>query len=132
MDDNVQFFLGSNIQVLFNKTKICNLDPGKQFLSFVVSAADDLIDKSIKELKTLFLNELLSLFPLLGSENILFCKIIKQRESTLRLDCITDNNRMTTKTKINNMFFVGDWTETGLPATIESAVKSACLLKKYL
>jgi squalene-associated FAD-dependent desaturase len=130
--DKVQFFLNSNLQVLFNKTKICNLDSSKQLLSFVVSAAEDLINKSTKELKTLFLNELLSLFSTLSSENVLFCKILKQRESTLVFDCITNNHRIATKTKIDNMFFVGDWIETGLPATLESAVKSAYLLKKYL
>jgi protoporphyrinogen oxidase len=131
-EDKVQFFLNSNLQVLFNKTKICNLDSAKQLLSFVVSAAEDLINKSTKELETLFLNELLSLFPTLSSENILFCKIFKQKESTLVLDYITNNHRIATKTKIDNMFFVGDWIGTGLPATIESAVKSAYLLKKYL
>ena len=132
MDNKFQFFLGSNIQVLFDKTEICNLDPDKQLLSFVVSAADDLINKSRKELETLFLSELFSLFPSLSSKNILFCKIIKQKEATLLLDGIANNNRMSTKTKIDNIFFVGDWIATGLPATIESAVKSAYLLKKYL
>jgi squalene-associated FAD-dependent desaturase len=126
INDKVQFFLNSNIQVLFNKTKICGLDSDTQLLSFVVSAADDLITKTTKELETLFLNELLFLFPSLNLENILFCKVLKQRESTFTFDCTT-NNRMTTKTKIDNMFFVGDWTETGLPMTIESAVKSAYL-----
>jgi len=131
INDKMQFFLNTNIQVLFNKTKICGLNTDKQLLSFVVSTAEGLIDKSINELKTLFVNELLSLFPALNSENILSCKIIKQREATTLLDSISNNNRMTTKSKIYNMFFAGDWTATGLPATIESAVKSAYLLKKY-
>jgi squalene-associated FAD-dependent desaturase len=131
-EDKIHFFFNSNLQVLFNKTKICNLDSSKQLLSFVVSVAEDLINKSIKELETLFLNELLSLFPTLSSENILFCKILKQRESTLVLDYITSSHRITTKTKIDNLFFVGDWITTGLPATIESAVKSAYILRKYL
>jgi len=131
MNDKMQIFLNTNIQVIFNKTKICGLNTDKQLLSFVVSAAEVLIDKSINELKTLFINELLSLFPSFNSENILFCKIIKQREATSLLDCITNNNRMTTKGKIYNMFFAGDWTDTGLPATIESAIKSAYLLKNF-
>ena len=28
------------------------------------------------------------------------------------------------KTKYSNFFLAGDWTDTGLPSTIESAVKS--------
>ena len=34
------------------------------------------------------------------------------------------NNRPNTKTEIKNLFLAGDWVNTCLPSTIESAVKS--------
>jgi zeta-carotene desaturase len=34
------------------------------------------------------------------------------------------SNRPANATKISNFFIAGDWSDTGLPATIEGAVKS--------
>ena len=47
-----------------------------------------------------------------------------EKEATF--SCTPENNkkRPTTKTALKNFFLAGDWTQTGLPATIEGAVRS--------
>jgi uncharacterized protein with NAD-binding domain and iron-sulfur cluster len=60
----------------------------------------------------------------LEAEQIISYKVIKEKRSTF----IPSNNildkRPEIKTNINNLFLAGDWVNTGLPSTIESAVKS--------
>jgi uncharacterized protein with NAD-binding domain and iron-sulfur cluster len=40
--------------------------------------------------------------------------------------------RPNSKTSIKNLFLAGDWTNTGLPSTIESAVKSGSIAADYI
>ena len=60
----------------------------------------------------------------ISREEITTYKVIKEKRATF----IPSNNvlgsRPETETKIKNLFLAGDWIETGLPSTIESAVKS--------
>ena len=51
-------------------------------------------------------------------------KIIKEKRATFVPSIGTLGKRPNCKTTINNLFLAGDWTNTGLPSTIESAVKS--------
>ena len=45
---------------------------------------------------------------------------------TIAADPASDAIRPPTETPIRNLFLAGDWIQTGLPATIESAVIAAC------
>ncbi|MDE0044678.1 MAG: FAD-dependent oxidoreductase, partial [bacterium] len=49
---------------------------------------------------------------------------IKERRATISQDPDTIAMRPGTRTAFNNMYLAGDWTDTGLPATIEGAVLS--------
>ena len=68
--------------------------------------------------------EELNKFMGISREEITTYKVIKEKRATF----IPSNNvlgsRPETETKIKNLFLAGDWIETGLPSTIESAVKS--------
>ncbi|MCK7524637.1 MAG: FAD-dependent oxidoreductase [Ignavibacteriales bacterium] len=44
----------------------------------------------------------------------------------------TLDKRPDSKTPIKNLFLAGDWTNTGLPSTIESAVKSGRIAAELL
>jgi uncharacterized protein with NAD-binding domain and iron-sulfur cluster len=58
------------------------------------------------------------------SDEIISYKVIKEKRATF----IPSNNilgqRPSSVTKFSNFYLAGDWVETGLPSTIESAVKS--------
>ena len=57
-------------------------------------------------------------------EEIKSYKVIKEKRSTFVPDNESINKRPGAKTEIKNLFLAGDWVNTGLPSTIESAVKS--------
>ncbi len=95
----------------------------KNYISLVISDADYLVSTDKKNIVELAINELEKFTPL-KREEITQSKIIKEKQATF----IPSNNiilhRPVSKTKIKNLFLAGDWTNTGLPSTIESAVKS--------
>ncbi|MDO8548553.1 MAG: FAD-dependent oxidoreductase, partial [Ignavibacteria bacterium] len=65
-------------------------------------------------------------------EEIKSYKVIKEKRSTFIPDNESIDKRPNTKTKIKNLFLAGDWVNTGLPSTIESAVKSGKLASEKI
>ena len=51
-------------------------------------------------------------------------KIIKEKRATFIPSINILDKRPNCETNIKNLFLAGDWTNTGLPSTIESAAKS--------
>lgn len=51
-------------------------------------------------------------------------RIIKERRATFAQTPAQVARRAPTETSLRNMFIAGDWTDTGLPATLESSVRS--------
>jgi squalene-associated FAD-dependent desaturase len=92
-------------------------------ITLVISDASDLIELSNEELIEIAGNEL-SKFMNIPSDEIISYKVIKEKRATF----IPSNNilgqRPSSVTKFSNFYLAGDWVETGLPSTIESAVKS--------
>jgi len=92
-------------------------------ITLVISDANDLIELSKEELIEIAGNEL-SKFMNIPQDEIISYKIIKEKRATF----IPLNNilgqRPPSVTKFSNFYLAGDWIETGLPSTIESAVKS--------
>lgn len=54
-------------------------------------------------------------------------RVIKERRATFCASPEAQLKRLPTRTNIANLVLAGDWTDTGLPATLESAVKSGRL-----
>ncbi|MEX2642038.1 MAG: hydroxysqualene dehydroxylase HpnE [Acetobacterales bacterium] len=52
------------------------------------------------------------------------CRVIKERRATILQDVRGAARRPQPRTSLSNLFLAGDWTATGLPATIEGAVLS--------
>jgi hydroxysqualene dehydroxylase len=116
--------LGTNVQWLFNKDLI--IKPGKKSnqLALIISAARDFIDLSREALVRMALNELHELVPASRQANLLHSVVVKEREATLSHTVESNALRPGPQTAISNLILAGDWTDTGLPATIESAVMS--------
>jgi hydroxysqualene dehydroxylase len=51
-------------------------------------------------------------------------QIVRERRATFAATPEQDSMRPDSKTRLSNLFLAGDWTNTGLPATIESAIRS--------
>ena len=51
-------------------------------------------------------------------------QIVRERRATFAATPAQDARRSGPATAWSNLFLAGDWTETGLPATIEGAIRS--------
>lgn len=92
-------------------------------LNIVISDADYLNEKSKEEIFELVINELTA-YGIISKNDVLNYKIIKEKRATFIPDKKILSSRPESKTKIKNLFLAGDWINTGLPSTIESAAKS--------
>ena len=119
-------FIGTQTQWMFNKRRIFTQHgerhPG--YLSFVISGARKLVDSSNDELLDLVINDLRTMIPAARNANVVKALVLKEKHATMAPDPLSDLNRPGTVTPIANLFLAGDWIQTGLPATIESAVVS--------
>ncbi|HET9951125.1 MAG TPA: hydroxysqualene dehydroxylase HpnE [Candidatus Eisenbacteria bacterium] len=68
--------------------------------------------------------ELREAFPAARDARVLAARVFKERRGTLRSTPMVQPMRPGAATAIGGLFLAGDWTDTGLPATIESAVLS--------
>jgi squalene-associated FAD-dependent desaturase len=119
-------FIGTTTQWLFNKRQIFaqrgEAHPG--YLSFVISGARKLVDRSNQELLDIVINDLHAMIPASRSAKVVKSLVLKEKNATMAPDLRSHELRPTAKTPIANFFLAGDWIQTGLPATIESAVIS--------
>src|SRR5262249_35144360 len=70
------------------------------------------------------LSEVEELIPDVRGAKLLHRRVIKEREATISHTIESDRIRPPAATRVGNLILAGDWTDTGLPATIESAVIS--------
>lgn len=94
-----------------------------RFITIVISAANDLINKDESEIFSIIWKEVESCLQL-RSEQLVRYKILKEKRATLVPSKENLKKRLQTKTNYENLFLAGDWIQTELPSTIESAVRS--------
>jgi len=113
---------GATVQWLFNKGKILGLS--ENYVSLVLSGAHRHIGRSKEELLATALLELVDLFPGAQKAKLHHSLIIKERFATFSPTWEVERLRPTARTPVRGLYLAGDWTATGLPATIESAAQS--------
>jgi uncharacterized protein with NAD-binding domain and iron-sulfur cluster len=96
----------------------------ENYVSLVLSGAHRHIGRSKEELLATALAELTDLFPDAQKAKLLHSLIIKERFATFSPTWEAEQMRPTARTPVGGLYLAGDWTATGLPATIESAVQS--------
>ena len=85
---------------------------------------------SKQQIQDIFTTEMKQLFPKARQAVIKRFIIIKQLQATFRSLPGTYSARPKASTSMFNLFIAGDWTATGWPSTMESAVKSGVLAAK--
>jgi len=113
---------GTILQWLFNKGKIFGSPDG--YVSLVISGAHQHIYRSREELLAIALRELRDLLPMARQATLAHSIIIKERFATFSPRPDAERLRPPSTTTVRGFYLAGDWTATGLPATIEGAVKS--------
>jgi hydroxysqualene dehydroxylase len=94
--------------------------PGR--LSVTISAGDRLIDTPREELAKAIWAEVVSATGL--PAELPPWQIVRERRATFAATPAQDLRRPGAKTAWRNLVLAGDWTNTGLPATIEGAIRS--------
>lgn len=97
-------------------------------LSVTISAADRLVDTPAEELIPLIWRDVARTFGVDGGAPP--ARIIKEKRATFAATPAQTALRPGTRTDAGNLFLAGDWTDTGLPSTIEGAVRSGVTAAK--
>jgi len=106
--------IGKRIQWVFRR---------ERYLSLVISAAYRFAGLTNDELTGIALEDLRSVFggAVQDPSHVL---VIRERKATFAPTPGNENRRPGPVTGVSNLFLAGDWTDTGLPATIEGAIVS--------
>jgi len=118
-------FVGTRVQWLFNKPAILRRAGIKaNYLALILSAAHDFIGQSNETLVHMALEDLRACFPAMKEARLIRSQVIREKDATVSLTVGMEAIRPGPRCGLRNLFLSGDWTSTGLPATIESAVVS--------
>jgi hydroxysqualene dehydroxylase len=91
-------------------------------ISVTVSAADDLVNVEREELARRFWNDIQDAYEF--RSEMPRWQIVKEKRATFAATPEQDLKRPASRTRWSNLFLAGDWIQTGLPATIEGALRS--------
>jgi squalene-associated FAD-dependent desaturase len=95
----------------------------REVLSVTVSAADRFMDTLAEDLARVLWRDVARAYGLPG-EPLPPWQIVKERRATFAATPAQVARRPGTRTSWDNLVLAGDWTDTGLPATIEGAIRS--------
>ena len=112
---------GRAMQWVFDKRTVFGGD--SSHVSLVSSGAESLVSLPNDQLVTMAHDELLQALPRVRSVRLLRSTVVRERHATFSL-APGQPLRPPTETGLPGLYLAGDWIDTGLPATIESAVRS--------
>src|SRR5262245_55780328 len=117
--------LDSPIEWAFNKNAISGATGKRpQHLALVISGAHEFADRPKEELIAMAVGEMRRFFPAARNQQPIHSFVVREHDATISHTVGTAALRPSQRTRFENLFLAGDWTDTGLPATIEGAVWS--------
>jgi len=102
-------------------------DPAAHQYQVVISASHELVGRPRDELLREVLADLSAVWPAARGAELLHSRVITQPAAVFSPTPGVDLVRPPQQTSIANLALAGDWTATGWPATMESAVRSGYL-----
>jgi hydroxysqualene dehydroxylase len=121
MEDSFVGLPGRDMQWVFDKRIAFGRDASH--LSLVSSGATRLTAMAREELTALARREVEDTFPAARTARLTHATVVREKQATFSL-APGQPPRPSTLTPIDGLFLAGDWIDTGLPGTIESAVVS--------
>jgi zeta-carotene desaturase len=114
MDQDVLGLIGRRVHWIFRK---------QRHISATISAAYTLVGLSKEELVNIAVEDLRTVFG--GAVGVpVHTVVIREKRATFSATPENEGSRPGPVTAAKNLLIAGDWTDTGLPATIEGAVQS--------
>jgi len=133
MEQEFAALLDARVQWVFNRSKMLGEQKtedrmqntvNRQYLSLVISGAEEYVTMEREQLVALAMEDLRRVLPRAESASVVHSLVIKEKRATFSPKPEVEPLRPSVKTGYDNLFLAGDWTDTGLPATIEGAVLS--------
>lgn len=123
MDEQFCAAVDSPVQWVFDRTVQSGLDSG-QYVAVSMSAADDLIDVPVGEIRDRMLPALRAVLPAAADAGVRDFFVTRERHATFRPAPGCAALRPPARTAADGVVLAGAWTATGWPATMEGAVRS--------
>ena len=117
-------FLNSSLQWLFNKTQMWGRPGPVQQLDISLSAAHLWAEWPGRDLIEVMSKEVAAFFPRARTTALAYALVVKQPQATFSPRPGVRRLRPGPVAPLPGLFLAGDWTDTGWPATMESAVRS--------
>jgi zeta-carotene desaturase len=115
---------GCEVEWVVDKGRLFGREGGPQHLAFIVSAAFRSAPKKNAELVGVAEAALRRYFPAMAEAKIERTLVLREPDATFASSPQTEALRPGPDTQIPGLVLAGDWTDTGLPATLEGAARS--------
>ncbi len=116
--------VGTPVQYLFDRTEAGGAPPGCQYLAVSLSGASREMEMSVDQLRERYLPALAELIPRARDAHVEKFLVTREHAATFRAAPGTAALRPGARTSVAGLALAGNWTGTGWPATLESAVLS--------
>ncbi|MEB2329515.1 MAG: FAD-dependent oxidoreductase [Ignavibacteriaceae bacterium] len=123
--------IGTKIQWVFRRSNVhlSLIISGSDFIK--LDSGDTITAEEKAHISNLAMKELALCFDGIEKLSLKGVKVIKEKRATFIPDNESYKYRVDASCNIGNLYVAGDWTNTGLPATIESAITSAYNISKF-
>jgi squalene-associated FAD-dependent desaturase len=101
--------------------------PGEHYYQVVISASYKLAGRERQHIIDEVLGNLASIFPPARQAQLIRWRLLTEHQAVFSMRPGIEALRPSQQTRIENLLLAGDWTYTGWPATMESAVRSGYL-----
>ncbi len=92
------------------------------YVSVTISAANRMVDDTAEAIAKAVWSDVRATLEL--AEPMPAWRVVKERRATFAATAEQEKLRPEARTEVGNLVLAGDWTATGLPATIEGAIRS--------
>jgi len=119
--------VGTPVQYIFDRTAAAGAPAGCQYLAVSLSGAQREMKESVDDLAARYLPALRELLPAARGARVESFLVTREHAATFRASPGVQTLRPGPRTEVPGLLLAGTWTDTGWPATLESAVLSGHL-----